>query len=44
MESSLKENENIANNIKELTPSKIKNYDKEKLKAFIIYLKNVLNP
>ena len=35
MESSLKENENIANNIKELTPSKIKNYDKEKLKAFI---------
>jgi len=35
MESSLKENENIANNIKELTPSKIRNYDKEKLKTFI---------
>ena len=35
METSSKENESIANNIKELTPSVINNYDKEELKTFI---------
>jgi hypothetical protein len=35
MESSSNENEKIINKIKELTPSEIKNYDKEELKSFI---------